>query len=97
MIRRCVPIESRPAAPVEVLVSSLPRMTLLDRCDGCGAAAYVAVRLRSGGLLLFCGHHYRTHALALVEYVREIRDERYRLEEDRLTEATPHDDERTLT
>lgn len=34
----------------------------VDRCDKCGAAAMVAVRLISGELL-FCGHHakaYRT-------------------------------------
>ena len=72
------------------LGTSIPRMTLLDRGDCCGAAAYVAARLWSGGLLLFCGHHYRRHAWPLSEFVREVRDERYRLEEDRLTEATPH-------
>ena len=72
------------------LGTSIPRMTLLDRSDCCGAAAYVSVRLWSGGLLLFCGHHYARHAWPLSPFVREVRDERYRLDEDRLDEATPH-------
>lgn len=32
-----------------------------DRCDRCGAQAYVQVVLTSGGELLFCGHHARAH------------------------------------
>lgn len=31
-------------------------LTALDRCDSCGAQAYVRVTLPSGELL-FCGHH----------------------------------------
>lgn len=31
-------------------------LTALDRCDSCGAQAYVRVRLQSGELF-FCGHH----------------------------------------
>lgn len=35
-------------------------LTALDRCDRCGAKAYVrAVLQSSGGELLFCGHHAR--------------------------------------
>lgn len=36
-------------------------LTASDRCDRCGAQAYVLVRLTSGGELLFCGHHARAH------------------------------------
>lgn len=31
-------------------------LTALDRCDSCGAQAYVRVRLQTGELY-FCGHH----------------------------------------
>ncbi|MDO5634446.1 MAG: hypothetical protein Q4G34_06205 [Micrococcus sp.] len=30
-----------------------------DRCDRCGAQAYVRAQLASGGELLFCAHHAR--------------------------------------
>ena len=36
-------------------------LTALDRCDRCGAQAYVRVTLAAGGDLLFCGHHFRAH------------------------------------
>jgi hypothetical protein len=32
-------------------------LTLIDRCDSCGAGAYVKVTGASGNLF-FCGHHY---------------------------------------
>jgi len=38
----------------------------VDRCDGCGARAYVRARTATGLDLLFCAHHFRTHELALV-------------------------------
>ncbi len=34
-------------------------LTALDRCDRCGAQAYVRAVLSSGGVLLFCNHHAR--------------------------------------
>lgn len=34
----------------------LPSLTALDRCDSCGAQAYVRATLASGELL-FCAHH----------------------------------------
>lgn len=34
----------------------LPSLSALDRCDSCGAQAYVRVTLASGELL-FCAHH----------------------------------------
>jgi hypothetical protein len=36
-------------------------LTASDRCDRCGAQAYVQVVLASGGELLFCGHHAKAH------------------------------------
>ncbi|GAB3844645.1 DUF7455 domain-containing protein [Nesterenkonia populi] len=35
------------------------KLTALDRCDRCGAQAYVRAELSSGGALLFCNHHAR--------------------------------------
>jgi len=49
-----------------------------DRCDGCGSQAYVSVDL-GGDTLLFCGHHYQQHELALATVVVALRDERFRL------------------
>ena len=37
-------------------------LTTADRCDRCGAQAYVRITLRNGGELLFCAHH----ALSLI-------------------------------
>lgn len=36
-----------------------------DRCDRCGAQAVARATLSSGSLLLFCGHHLRTHEAGL--------------------------------
>lgn len=36
-------------------------LTASDRCDRCGAQAFVQVVLTSGGDLLFCGHHAKEH------------------------------------
>ena len=33
-----------------------------DRCDRCGAQAYVRVTMASGYELLFCAHHGKEHA-----------------------------------
>jgi hypothetical protein len=38
-----------------------------DRCDRCGAQAYVRATLPSGGELLFCAHHSREHGNRLRE------------------------------
>jgi hypothetical protein len=37
-------------------------LTTIDRCDRCGAQAYVRVLLPSRLELLFCAHHNRQHA-----------------------------------
>jgi hypothetical protein len=36
-------------------------LTAVDRCDRCGAQAYLRVSLQGGGELLFCAHHAREH------------------------------------
>jgi len=55
------------------------KLTAMDRCDRCGAQAYVRVLLPSRLELLFCAHHNREHARALAEIAVEIQDETRRL------------------
>ena len=54
-------------------------LTALDRCDRCGAQAYVRVTLTSGADLLFCAHHYRGNETPLRELAAAIHDESERL------------------
>lgn len=58
-------------------------LTRQDRCDRCGAQAFVRATLPTGdGLeLLFCGHHFRAHELKLVAAGAAIHDERHRIDE----------------
>lgn len=56
-------------------VAPSPKFTALDRCDRCGAQAYVRVELASGGELLFCAHHAREHADKLHQVASTIHDE----------------------
>jgi len=62
-----------------------------DRCDRCGAQAYVRATLPSGGELLFCAHHARMHENRLRELAATIYDETPRLA---ATPATAALDER---
>ena len=50
-----------------------------DRCDRCGAQAYVRAVLAGGGELLFCAHHGRMYSEALREAGADIVDETDRL------------------
>ncbi len=50
-------------------------LSAADRCDRCGARAYVRVLLPGGGELLFCAHHGRTHESALRAVDAQILDE----------------------
>jgi hypothetical protein len=52
-----------------------------DRCDRCGAQAYVRVTLPTGGTLLFCGHHFHDHEPTLRQKGVDILDETERLTE----------------
>jgi acetyl-CoA carboxylase beta subunit len=51
----------------------------LDRCDRCGAQAYVRVLFQGRRELLFCAHHYRQHARALARLAVHIQDDTGRL------------------
>ncbi|MFV0459880.1 MAG: hypothetical protein ACK5MT_14040 [Actinomycetales bacterium] len=54
-------------------------LTAADRCDRCGAQAYVRVVLSSGLELLFCAHHGREYDSRLRAMDAEITDESGRL------------------
>jgi hypothetical protein len=49
-----------------------------DRCDSCGAQAYVRVTIPSGALL-FCGHHAAKHKDQLIAQALTWHDETFRL------------------
>lgn len=55
-------------------------LTLSDRCDRCGSAAYVRA-IFLAGILDLCGHHARKHldAIAATPGLLEVHDETHRL------------------
>ena len=65
-------------------------LTAADRCDRCGAQAYLRVELQTGGELLFCAHHAREHGDKLREVAAAVHDETHKLES---TPASAGDDE----
>lgn len=56
-------------------VAPTRELTAADRCDRCGARAYVRVELPGGGELLFCAHHARQHVDTLQQVGAAIHDE----------------------
>lgn len=54
-------------------------LNAMDRCDRCGAQAYLRVELTSGGQLLFCAHHAAQHREKLTQVAAHIHDETARL------------------
>ena len=64
----------------QVLLEQTP-LRAVDRCDRCGAQAYVRATLLNGGELLFCGHHGKEYAEKLKSVSAKIQDETDRLVE----------------
>lgn len=56
-------------------LASHPPLTAADRCDRCGAQAYIRVTLATGGELFFCAHHARAHEPKLREVSTSYQDE----------------------
>ncbi|MEO6887175.1 MAG: hypothetical protein ABI232_12955 [Jatrophihabitantaceae bacterium] len=54
-------------------------LTATDRCDRCGAQAYVRAIMISGSELLFCAHHWHDNEARLREIGADIHDESERL------------------
>ena len=71
----------RDEAEVTTAVATSAPLTAEDRCDRCGAQAYLRVELQSGGELLFCAHHAREHGEALKAVAANVIDESHRLAE----------------
>lgn len=63
-----------------VVLDSTP-LNALDRCDRCGAQAYVRAVMPNGFELLFCGHHAKKYQEGLASAATRIDDETSRLSE----------------
>jgi hypothetical protein len=69
----------RNEADVTTAVAPSAALTAADRCDRCGAQAYLRVELQTGGELLFCAHHAREHGDKLREIAVTVIDETHKL------------------
>jgi hypothetical protein len=65
----------------DIELDSAPALTALDRCDSCGAQAYVRATM-STGELLFCAHHGAQFKEKLSATALDWHDESYRLLEE---------------
>jgi hypothetical protein len=71
----------RKEADVNTAIAPQPAaLTAGDRCDRCGAQAYLRVELQTGGELLFCAHHAREHGDKLRAIAANVHDETHKLE-----------------
>jgi hypothetical protein len=71
----------RNEAEVTTAVATSSALSAADRCDRCGAQAYLKVELQSGGELLFCAHHAREHGDKLREVAAHVVDETDKLQD----------------
>ena len=69
----------RNEADVTTAVAPGAPLTAEDRCDRCGAQAYLRVELQTGGELLFCAHHAREHGDKLKQIAVKMLDETHKL------------------
>jgi hypothetical protein len=58
----------------ETTVSTEKNLTVADRCDACGAQAYIRVGLATGELL-FCAHHGNENKAKLESIAKFWHDE----------------------
>ncbi len=65
-----------------VELDSAPQLTALDRCDSCGAQAYVRVTMATGELY-FCAHHGTRFKEKLSGTALAWHDESSRLQDER--------------
>ncbi len=73
----------------QVILESTP-LNALDRCDRCGAQAYVRAILLNGGELLFCAHHGKEYAEKLKTVAAKIQDETEKLIESKTMSKLRH-------
>lgn len=81
------------STPVDVPEDEAPDMEktytlnqLTDRCDRCGAQAFVITQ-HTDEALLWCAHHYREHETKLVEH--KVLDLRSTINREASISATP--------
>jgi len=77
--RDAAPAHGSGREKADVNTTLAPSLSAADRCDRCGAQAYIRARLVNGGELLFCAHHGRQHLPLLQAKASEIQDESGRL------------------
>ncbi len=65
----------------EQMILETTPLNAVDRCDRCGAQAYVRATLLSGGELLFCAHHAKEYSEGLKKVAQDIYDESQKLVE----------------
>ncbi len=70
------------AETTETIERDSYELTALDRCDSCGAQAYIRVKIGESELM-FCAHHGRRHQEKLEAIATDWHDESSRLHEDR--------------
>ena len=75
---RLVPMKQR-EADVTTAVAPSTALTAADRCDRCGAQAFLRVELAEGAELLFCAHHAREHGEKLRQVAVHVYDETHKL------------------
>ncbi|HXH80780.1 DUF7455 domain-containing protein [Nocardioides sp.] len=81
----------RDEAAVTTAIATQPAaLTASDRCDRCGAQAYLRVELQTGGELLFCAHHAREHGDKIRAIAANVQDETHKLQ---ATPAASQDDQ----
>lgn len=68
---------------IDVNTTLASELTVADRCDRCGAQAYIRVMLGEGLELLFCAHHGRKYEEKLKDLDDvKIQDESHRLQDE---------------
>ena len=73
----------RKEGPVtENIVLETTPLNVADRCDRCGAQAYVRAVMANGFELLFCGHHAKQYQEKLESTAARIQDETERITEE---------------
>ena len=73
------PMERNEADVTTAIAPQPAALTAGDRCDRCGAQAYLRVELQTGGELLFCAHHAREHGDKLRTIAANVHDETHKL------------------
>ncbi len=77
------PVKGVPTKGWLIVTTALaPTLTAADRCDRCGAQAFIRARLSGDQELLFCAHHGREHLDKLRAIAEEVIDESDRLHEE---------------